>query len=302
MTGLFALGEARGRPWLAQLDPRVKLAWIVWASVESVLLDTTWGLVSLVLWAASGLTGLTMQARAWLIVVLLLASVVWGTLFSQAVFYAGAPRTTMVVLVPEFTLAGHDFDGLRVYREGLSYGMAQSLRMLAVMLTGMTVCLSTSPEKLMAALVRLRVPVAIGFMTVAALRFLPSLLAELALVRQARRLRGYRPKRFEFVPWHRGWLRGLWMELALLRPVLASSLRRATLLATSVSSRGFDPNAPRTFYPELRLRRVEIVALLLLGGSVGTLAVFKTLYWLYLGDLYYHPSLRWVYDTARNWF
>ena len=298
MTGLFALAEARGRPWLANMDPRVKLAWIVWASVVSILLDSTYGLVSLVLWAASGVVGLTMQPKGWLIIALLLASVVWGTLFSQAIFYAGAPRTTLWILIPEIDIGwfGH-FPGLRVYREGVQHGMAQSLRMLAVMLTGMTVCLSTSPEKLMAALVRLRLPVAVGFMTVAALRFLPILLQEIALVRQARRLRGYRRLRPA-----RGRLRALFSELSLLRPVLSITLRRAESLATSVASRGFDPNAPRTFYPELCYTKMELVGLFALGVSVGTVLVVKGLYWLYLADFFYHPSLRNTYDLARSWF
>ena len=56
--------------------------------------------------------------------------------------------------------------------------------MLAVMLAGLTVCLTTSPEGLLAVLAWLRVPAAISFMTVAALRFLPTFIDEWTTVRR----------------------------------------------------------------------------------------------------------------------
>ena len=130
-----------------------------------------------------------------------------ATFWKSPARYAGAPRTTWFLILPEFDLAvpflgEWTFPGVRVYREGARHGLAQSLRMLAVMLTGMTVCLSTSPEKLMAALIRIRLPMAVGFMTISALRFLPMLLEEIAWVRQARRLR--KSRREKRVGWH-GW-------------------------------------------------------------------------------------------------
>ena len=114
---------------------------------------------------------------------------------------------------------------------------------------------------MLAALVRLRLPAALAFMTSAALRFVPLVLAEVAVVRQARRRRGYRfrvvgPRGDRLGPYRN--------ELGLLLPVIAASLRRAETLAESVTTRGFDPAAPRTFYPPLQmtLREKAIVVLL----------------------------------------
>lgn len=293
MSGGLILADAHGTPWLTRLDPRVKLAWLAWVSTLSIVLDSTPALATLFVVATLPVTAIRMRPTAWLVVLGLLLTLVWSTLLSQALFYAELPRTVLVRLIPPFEWNGRTWSGLSLSREGALYGLEQSLRLLAVMMAGLIVCLSTSPERLLAALGRLRVPVAIGFTTVTALRFLPLLADELSTVRRARRLRGYgqhRAARFS--------LRG---ERSLFYPVLAAGLRRATTLAASVASRGFDPLGRRTCYPALRLRGVEWFLLAALAGTWIALVAMKLLYWLYLAELYYRPSLRGLYDVARLW-
>lgn len=287
------------RSWLGRLDPRVKLAWLAWVSTLAVTVDSALGLLLLALLAACVAANLRLQPRSWAVVAGLLAAIVWGTMLSQGLFYQGLPRTRLVTLVPAGQWGGWSFTGLVFYREGALYGLLQSLRMLAVVLTGLAVCLSTGPERLLAAFSRLRVPVAVSFMTVAALRFLPLLLTELAIVRQARWLRGYRARWWP--PRAGAWTEMLRSEFAILIPVLAACLRRATALSTSIVSRGFDPLARRTFFPPLRLRPGELTTLVALAGSWLWLVGAKTLYWLYLADLYYRPGLRPLYDWVRRW-
>ena len=102
---------------------------------------------------------------------------------------------------------------------------------------------------MLVALRALRVPSPLAFMTATALRFLPLLIEEVALVRQARRYRGYRFSLAK-VP----------QEVGVLLPVIASALRRAENLAESVTARGFDARLPRTSYPPLKMNRLEQVA------------------------------------------
>lgn len=293
MSSGLVLSEARGTAWLAELDPRVKLAWLAWVSTLSVLLERTPALVVLFACAALPTAAIRMRPAAWLTVFALLALLVWSTLLSQALFYSELPRTVLVRLIPPFEWAGHQWAGLSLSREGALYGLAQSLRLLSVMLAGLAVCLSTSPERLLAALGRLRVPVAVGFTTVTALRFMPLLVDELATVRRAQRLRGYTAKKLGRST--------LGSEMAVFYPVLAAGLRRATTLAASVASRGFDPLGRRTYYPPLRITRVEWGLLAALAATWLAIAVTKFLYWLYLAELYYRPSLRGLYDFARLW-
>ena len=144
-------------------------------------------------------------------------------------------------------------------------------------------------------------PVALAFMTMTALRFLPLLLGEIAIARQARRLRGYRFHLWTRCSRRAALARGLALELAILLPVMAASLRRATALATSVASRGFDPDAPRTCYPPLQFTAGERVFLFVLAAGWSGVLLAKLAYWIYASGLFYVPALRPVYDVARNW-
>lgn len=302
MSAPVVLSDVTSREWLSAADPRLKIAWLFWVSTLSVLCDSTWALLVLFVSTLLPTAGLKMRSASWLVLGGLLLLVAWGTLLSQAVFYARLPRTELFTLIPPADVAGWHFPGVRFYREGTTYGLIQSLRMLSVMLAGLCVCLSTSPERLLAALVRLRVPVAVSFMTVAALRFLPTVLSELFTVRRARRLRGFRSELSGWgMLWPASWIRSAGAELQTLVPVLAASLRRASSLATSVTSRGFDPAARRTYYPPLEFRSVERIALAVLGITWLAAVTAKLLYWLYVGELYYQPQLRWLYDAVRQW-
>jgi energy-coupling factor transporter transmembrane protein EcfT len=293
--------NARPWPWLASADPRLKLAALGWFSLVCVMVDSTAALGVVFLLAALVVAGVRLSWRGWLAAAGTLALVAWSTVLGQALFYEQAPRTVLLTLLPSADLGGWHFSGLTFYREGAAHGLAQSLRMLSLMLIGLAVSLSTSPERLLAALARLRLNPAVGFVTVTALRFVPTLAAEWATVRQAQRLRGYRFRSGKPGGWMWRWPKAVRHELASLGPALAASLRRASSLATSVTARGFDPAGRRTFYPPLRFRTWERAALVLLGASVAAIAAAKALYGLYLGEMLYHPALRGLYDFVREW-
>ncbi len=253
-----SFGPELARPWLAGLDPRVKIAWVAAISIVAVSVDGASSLGALVAVAALGATGLRLRSRGWATIVGLLALTTWSAMLTQGFFYVDESRTPLVVLVApraDDPLGS----GLVLSREGLLYGAVQSLRLVATSLAGFTTCLSTGPERLLAALAWLRLPPALGFMTTAALRFLPLLIEEIGVVRQARRLRGGGP--FDR---RRG--ARLFEMPGLLFPVLAAVVRRSETLAESITARGFDARAPRTFYPPLRMRPWE-------GAIVSTLAV-----------------------------
>lgn len=287
MSGALMHVDARGRAWLAALDPRLKLAWLLALSTLVVLVDSLPALVVLAAAGALPLAGVAMRRRGWLLVLGLLGVTVWATVFSQAIFYRPAGESPWGEVL-----------GVRFYAGGAAYGLVQSLRLVSGVLGGLAVCLSTSPERLLAALVRLRVPLAVGFMTVTALRFLPVMLDEMAAVRRARALRGYR---FRVVGPRGGLLGSLRLELAALEPILAAALRRAGNLATSVASRGFDPLGRRTYYPALRLRGGEQAAILLLIAACLAVAGVKTLYWLAAGQVLASPELEPLAEFARRW-
>ena len=60
--------------------------------------------------------------------------------------------------------------------EGAVHGSVQALRIVSMSFAGLAMALSTPPDRLFAALVRLRVPYGVAFLAVTALRFVAWLL------------------------------------------------------------------------------------------------------------------------------
>ena len=283
MSGVFTANHVDARPWLATLDPRLKLCWVLSISLVAIVVDQMPALAALGAIACLPLVGLRMTLAAWTALISLVGLTIWTTMLSQGLFYTMEPRTPLIEFVPSFELAGISFGGLRLYREGMSYGLLQSLRFVAGAIAGVSVVLCTSPERLLAALVWLRVPGAVAFVTVSALRSLPLLVDEWLTIRQARRVRTSQ---------RAGWFTSLKDELSALAPLLAISLRRAGVLAQSVSARGFRPGAPRTFYPPLRMTLIEMSVVTLLGLSCSIVATVKTLEWLTMANVVQFSALR----------
>ncbi len=295
MIGLRSLVEStHAAAWARALDVRLKLAALLAAAVLVVLVDAPLTLLVLLALAAA----LYPASRLPLSKVRLAAAValltVWGTMLGQAIFYASVPRTPLVVLVsPDAPGLGALTGGLVVYREGLLYGAVQSMRIVTMVGLGLWVCWTTEPGEFLSALVRLRVPYGVAFMTVTAMRFLPTVVSEAAVVRSARRMRGYHLRR------------GAWLhparELAqFMKPLFANAVRRSRALALSVEARAFDPSARRTALVEGRLGPGGVAALAILVAAVAAVVALKILNGLFVHDVYYSSSLRWAYELARS--
>lgn len=267
----------------SRLDPRTALVLLATAGVLAVSLDSPWSLGIFVGLCSAPLLFQPIGIRWWQRGGVAVAGIVWGTVLSQGMFYAQQPRISLAHIGP-----------LHIYQEGLLHGLEQSLRFVGLALGGIALTLSTAPDRLFVALTRLRIPFALALMAATALRFLPLLGAEMLMVRHARAVRG-RPV------WRRNPVAVLWMELSLLRPVVARTWRRAHNLAEALDSRGFDTETPRSEREVLVLRRWDW-ALMTLAIWVGvSVASARLLYVLYTTETLYVPSLRPVYGFVRAW-
>jgi energy-coupling factor transport system permease protein len=266
------------------MDPRVKLGLTFCAGLVAVSLERPLSLGLFALACGLPLALLRVEARWWRRGLVAAAALVWSCALSQGLFYAQQPRVPLVSLGP-----------LVLYREGVTYGLAQSLRLVGVTLSGLALAVSTPPDRMYAALLALRIPFGLALMAATALRFVPELGREFAAVRRARAHRG-RPA------WRRGPGAWLALEVSLLRPVVARAWRRAQNLAESLDARGFDPLAPRAVRRPLSMGAGEaalLAGVTLLG--VGALAS-RGLYLLYTTDTLYLPALRPLYGFVRAWF
>lgn len=265
------------------MDPRVRLALVVAVGGFAAVLDRPASLGLLAILAGLPLLllpiGWAWRRRA----VGAALAVVWVTVWSQGWFYADVPRTPALSLGP-----------VTIWREGITHGLVQSLRLVATTFAGLALAVSTPPDRLFAALLALRVPYGAAFLAVVALRFVPIAGSELWVVRQARARRG-RPI-WRRSPWH--WLR---QEMALLGPVVARSLRRARAMAETLDARGFDPLRPRRLRVPLQARPTELALAGLVWGCLFAVVTAELLYRAYLAEVLYLPALRPLYGLVRTW-
>jgi energy-coupling factor transport system permease protein len=265
------------------MDPRTRLGLLAAVGILAVLLDQPASLGLLAVVSAAPLLLLPI-GWAWRRRALLAAlAVVWSTVLSQGLFFADPRRVELLHLGPVI-----------LWRQGLVHGLVQSMRLVAVTFAGLAVAVSTPTDRLFAALVAVRVPYAMAFLAVTALRFVPVAGEELLVVRRARARRG-RPVAAR-APW-----RWLALEIALLRPAVARSVRRARRLAEALDVRGFDPTSPRAVRRPLQMAAWEPPLLLAVAVLVLAIAAVEALYGLYVGEVLYVPALRDLYGLVRTW-
>lgn len=265
------------------MDPRARILLVLCAGLVGLALERPVSLLIFALLMAAPFLVIPVERRTALRVGLALLSVVWGTVLSQALFYAAQPRTPLLVLGP-----------VTFWREGVLWGLAQSLRFIGLLLAGLALVRTTPVDRLYLALVALRLPFGVALMAATALRFLPVIGEELRQVRAARAARG-RPI------WARSPLAWLRLELRLLAPVVARSWRRASALAESLDARGFDPVAPRGTLRPLRWRWADSAVLGVVASATVGLCLARVLYLLYTAEALYIPALRPLYAVVRAW-
>jgi energy-coupling factor transport system permease protein len=275
---------------MKSLHPFTKFGLVFVVSGLGVLLDQPVSLAALsafsvVIFLASR------PASSWLKgYTLLLVTTVWGLVVSQGLFYQDFPRTILFCLIPP----SETFSGLRFIKEGFRYGLIQSLRFVAALSAGAYLVNSTSSEMLFRTVSALPLPRGLSLLAAAAVRFLPGVGQDLRLVRQALRLRGYRPFR-------RGLLYTLRTELSVIYPLLVRAVRDSRAVADTLLTRDFDPLRPsqRAFLPPCPRR--EIILLFSLFAILLAVAVLKCLFWAYIQGVFYAEGLRPLYAFVRDY-
>jgi len=280
---------------LRLLSPRERILLLICVSILAVSTDVPETMAAVFALVSLGYltAGLSWRAvRLWLLALLLMW---WGTIFSQALFYAQVPRQILFTLVPEsFPVFGEWIGGLHVYKQGIEHGVVQALRFGMAMTAGFWVCFSTEPRDILIGASRLGLPRRFAFMLMTGLRFIPLLAREALTVMQAQRLRGMDPKRRVFFA-------PVATARMVLEPVLSGCVRRSGTLALSVETRGFDvETGDSTAYAPSSSRLSAMIGRGMMLTATALLAT-KSLLWLYLGGFFYHPSLRPLYAFCQEY-
>jgi energy-coupling factor transport system permease protein len=160
---------------------------------------------------------------------------------------------------------------------------------------GLLICFTTEAKDILRAVVRLRLPYALGFMVSVGLRFIPLIFEEARIVISAQRMRG-------FVPLRSGILRPIKTARMVLVPVLVNAIRRSAMLSLSVESRHFGKKQA-LYIPQERVGRSRLAAyfLIMLGIIISLMAVAKIFYFLYISNYFYATELRTIYDITDKY-
>ena len=240
------------------LDPRVKLGVAVvlmvlpfWApDLASALLLSTFVL------------GVVILARVPLLSLLrTLRTVFWIGLF-MFVFYALTTPGDALVSVGTISVTG----------AGLLAGVTLVYRLCALVIIGSLLTYTTSPgqlahglETVLSPLARLRLPVREASMVLTiALRFVPTMSAQIDRIVTAQRARGAEPmgNPVERVQ--------SWVPMFV--PIFVLAFRRAEQLAMAMEARGYRGAGERTRLKQLRFSRQDLVAVLVALAAVLAIA------------------------------
>lgn len=279
--------------WLRRLDARTKLGAAMIICLLSLLLDTPITLYALLMVILFLHLEAKTSAIKWAVMIFMMLAGIWGSVVSQAIFYAQDPRTPILCLLTADVARPFLKEGLYLYKEGLTYGALQAMRSSLMLAAGMLLCWTTDLRDMLKSLLYWKMPYPLAFMTIASLRFLPDIISETMTVITAQRLRGFQPMR-SLQP-----QKMLQTFYQLLFPVLARTIRRATTLSLSVEARGFGRSGQQL--PEMITWHYGRICLAIAWCILGALGIIKILYWLQFGGLWYSAILRPIYDFAKYW-
>ena len=217
--------------WAQRLNGRTKLLFLFLFAILMITVDNPRTLFVLFTFTLLLHIAARTSIYKWKVLAVLLMLGLWGSMFSQALFYAQTPRSPLFVIIsPEAGFLGQLTGGLYVYREGILYGAVQGLRSASMLALGLLVCWTSDPRQLLQAMLAWRLSPQLAFMLVTAIRFLPVLAAETGEIITALQLRSDSQSGRTAVLRHLPYIA---------KPLLARCLRRAQTLALSVVSRGF---------------------------------------------------------------
>lgn len=271
--------------WAQRLNGRTKLLVLFLFAILMITVDNPRTLFVLFSFTLLLHIAARTSIYKWKVLAVLLLLGLWGSMFSQALFYAQTPRSPLFVIIsPEAGILGQLTGGLYVYREGILYGAVQGLRSASMLTLGLLVCWTSDPRQLLQAMLAWRLSPQLAFMLVTAIRFLPVLAAETGEIITALQLRSDSQRGRTAVLRHLPYIA---------KPLLARCLRRAQTLALSVVSRGF-------FLAEARKRKEvwalsERSACVALAVLVVAVVSSKLLY-LLSEQGFYFGVFRQIYD------
>jgi len=232
-----------------RLNPWCKLAWITSVFILALLFNNPLYLLLLFL----STLPLVLAARVWkewvsfmkFFLVLCLLIIVMNALASNQ-------GSHVLYQIPfEIPLIGAP----RITSEAMICGAGNSLRLLAIISAFTMLTFTIHPDDLMLMLMKAKLPYKSVMVTSLSTKFVPALINDAQCIADVQKSRGLEFEKGGRVQKAKNYI----MSIAI--PLLSNSLDRATQAAEAMESRAFGSGKNRTFYKELTMTRLDVVAL-----------------------------------------
>ena len=240
------MSNIEGDSWIHRLDPRTKVALILFFSSMPLLFTDplyilAFMLLCLPLWLTAkvsfrSLSGPLIAVAGFLTMIFLLN-----------VFRSRAELTTQFDYFSQFTW-WISLGPLVITSHTLQRAIFLAARLVVPFTIGLLVITTTDPVYLAKGLRKLRLPIELVFMVLAGLRFIPLVTEQLFSIMDAQTIRGVSSSR-----WQRA-------KLALL-PLLIGSLRRTRTMGLACEAKGFGARRWNDFIESFQMGRNDVMLL-----------------------------------------
>ena len=176
--------------------------------------------------------------------------------------------------------------------EAIVYGVAMSLRLLAIISAFAILTFTVHPDDMMLVMIRMKLPYKSVLVTSLSTRFIPTLFDDVERITDVQRSRGMELDKGRLT--HR--IRG---RSSIVTALLSNSLDRAVQVAEAMESRAFGTGRNRTFYKDIRFSLIDVTTLVfaLLPCALGIfMAVSK------YGQYQYYPTLGGIGLSGIEWY
>ncbi|MCK4222575.1 MAG: energy-coupling factor transporter transmembrane protein EcfT [Dehalococcoidia bacterium] len=268
-----------------KLNPFCKLLWVVSVLVFALIFDHPVYLLLLFLSTMPVIIAATVW-REWLSVMkLTLYLCIAIVIINMMLSYHGshvlleAPFRIPVMGTPTVTL------------EAMVFGLAMSLRLLAIISAFAVLTFTIHPDDLMLSMIKMKLPYKSVLVTSLSTRFIPTLVDDLECISDVQRSRGLEldkgklPQRIK-------------SRMSIMIPLLCNALDRAVQVSEAMESLAFGSGTKRTFYKEIRMSRVDVVTLTLGFFTIG-FGIFMCVSGF--GDYQYYPTLEEIDMSGLEW-
>lgn len=170
-------------------------------------------------------------------------------------------------------------DRYTVTAEQLFYELTVTMKYYTVVPVALLFVLTTDPSEFASSLNKLRVPYKVSYAVALALRYIPDIQAEFTNISHAQQARGIDLSR-KAKPWTK-----LKNMVAILIPLIFSSLDRITVISNAMELRNFGKYKKRTWYSEKPFGRNDAAALIFILLLSAAVLIFT----FYDGSRHYNP-------------